>query len=172
MRRWISEDWTTADSARTMAQMVRPPLSRDEFAEKNRSLIAGDRSLAEGEVAAWERGRDWLCRTVVGDDPPPGRRRWPRRRISLPAHIAGVGDAFTDDIGFAGMALRSPRPSAFRPGEEASVRLNLGGRSIYALGKVVWTTAARVGLAIVAIHPADQRALEATVCDGLLEQWR
>ncbi len=82
-----------------------------------------------------------------------------------------MGRAVTDDVGFWGMRLLADRPPRLVQGDEASVRLNLVGRSIYVLGRVVWVDRGRVGLALDSAHPADERALQAAVCGGLLARW-
>lgn len=151
--------------------MLLPPLSRPEFEERNRRLIQGDRTLSDPELAQWTLGRDWLAWYLAEKDAGPARRRWPRLRMALSGHIAGVGGAITDDLGFFGMGLRPLRPAQLARGEEASVRLVLAGRSIYVLGKVVWLEGDRLGLALGAAHPSDERALQAAVCNGLLDRW-
>ncbi len=151
--------------------MVRPPMSRSDFEEKNRRLLMGQGFLPEAEVSAWERGRDWLARQATASENAPARRRSPRLQISLAAHIAGVGRAVTDDVGFGGMRLLSDKVPRLARGDEASVRISLVGRSIYLLGRVVWIGGGRVGLALDAAHPADERALQAAVCNGLLDRW-
>ncbi len=147
-----------------------PPIPRAEFAEKNRRLLQGD-PVSERELLDWLRGRDWLAERVSGSEASPARRRSPRLRLALTAHIAGVGGAVTDDLGFFGMSLRPRRASSLHRGEEASVRVSLLGRSIYLLGKVVWLGDDRLGLALGAAHPDDERALQAAVCNGHLDCW-
>jgi hypothetical protein len=150
--------------------MLAPPIPRVEFVEKNRLLLQGE-AISEGDLLAWARGRDWLAERVTGDETGPARRRSPRLRLALTAHIAGVGRAVTDDLGFSGMSLRPLRAPPFRRGEEASVRLSLLGRSIYVLGRVVWLGDDRLGIALGAAHPDDERALQAAVCNGHLDRW-
>ncbi len=152
--------------------MLDPPITRREFEEKNRRVLAGARDLPESELFAWQRGRDWLVeRTQPAPEADPHRRRSPRLPLQLSAHIAGIGSATTADIGFHGLGLLPARGGPLQQGEEASVRVTLVGRSIYAIGRVVWTDATRVGLALEAIHPSDARALQAAVCNGLLNHW-
>jgi hypothetical protein len=151
--------------------MVAPPIPRGEFAEKNRLLLQGD-AMPEGDLLAWTRGRDWLAERVTEQESGPARRRSPRLRLVLNAHIAGVGGAVTDDLGFRGMSLRPLRAPSLHRGEEASVRVSLLGRSIYLLGKVVWLGEDRLGIALDAAHPADERALQAAVCNGHLDRWQ
>jgi hypothetical protein len=146
-------------------------MSRSEFEEKNRRLLMGHGFLPEIDVFAWERGRDWLAHRTAEHRPGMEKRRSPRLRLSLTAHIAGVGRAVTDDIGFGGMRLQLDKQAPLTEGSEASVRLDLAGRSIYVLGQVVWTDDSRVGMALRAAHPADERALQAAVCSGLLDRW-
>lgn len=150
--------------------MTAPPIPRGDFAEKNRRLLQGD-AISEPDLAAWMRGRDWLAERVVEEDAGPARRHSPRLRLALTAHIAGVGGAVTDDLGFAGLSLRSLRPPPLHRGEEASVRLSLLGRSIYLLGRVAWLGDDRLGIALGAAHPDDERALQAAVCNGHLDRW-
>jgi len=150
--------------------MAAPPIPRWEFAEKNRRLLQGD-PVPEGDLLAWKRGRDWLAGRVSERDSGPARRRSPRLRLALTAHIAGVGGAVTDDLGFFGMSLRPLRAPLLHRGDEASVRLSLLGRSIYLLGKVVWLEDDRIGIALGAAHPDDERALQAAVCNGHLDRW-
>jgi hypothetical protein len=83
-----------------------------------------------------------------------------------------VGGAVTDDLGFQGMSLRPLRAPSLHRGEEASVRVSLLGRSIYLLGKVVWLGQDRLGITLDAAHPADERALQAAVCNGHLDRWQ
>jgi hypothetical protein len=151
--------------------MVGPPMSRSEFEEKNRRLLMGDGFLPEVDISAWQRGRDWLAQRATESEKAAPRRRSPRLQISLTAHIAGVGRAVTDDVGFWGMRLLADKMPRLVQGDEASVRLNLAGRSIYVLGRVVWVDRGRVGLSLDAAHPADERALQAAVCNGLLDRW-
>ena len=160
-----------AESRENPLCMRRPPLSRQEFEACNRRLIAGERNLTEAEISGWEQGRDWIAWRLGADEVAPARRRSPRLRLALSGHIAGVGGAFTDDLGFHGLGLRAIKPPRLERGEEASVRLTLAGRSIYILGKVVWLALDRVGLALGAVHPDDERALQATVCNGFLDRW-
>ncbi len=148
-----------------------PPITRREFEEKNRRMIVGARDLPDADLFAWQRGRDWLAERVAGDPGSLGRRRSPRLRLTLPVHIAGVGGGTTDDLGFYGLALRPRDGPALRPGDDASVRVVLLGRSIYAIARVAWMDSERVGLVLSAIHPGDARALQAAVCDGLLDLW-
>jgi len=101
-----------------------------------------------------------------------GKRRSPRLRLALAAHIGGVGAAVTDDIGFWGMRLVLDTPPPLASGDEVVVRVNLIGRFVYVLVRVVWTDCNRLGVALSAAHPADERALQAAVCNGLLERWR
>jgi hypothetical protein len=147
-----------------------PPIARTEFAEKNRRILQGD-PVSEREILDWQRGRDWLAERVSGSEGGPARRRSPRLRLVLTAHIAGVGGAITDDLGFFGMSLRPLRAPSLHRGEEASVRVSLLGRSIYLLGRVAWLGDDRLGLALGAAHPADERALQAAVCNGHLDRW-
>ncbi len=151
--------------------MAGPPLSRSEFEEKNRRLLVGETSLLDADVSAWQRGRDWLAHRAEERGEGPVRRRSPRLRLALTAHIAGVGRGVTDDVGFGGMRLLLDKLPKLRAGDEASVRLNLVGRSVYVLGRVIWTEGDRVGLALDAAHPSDERALQAAVCNGLLDRW-
>jgi len=151
--------------------MLRQPLSRREFEERTRRLIAGDATLTDGEVAGWELGRDWLAWRLTEREVGTARRRSPRLKLSLSGHIAGTGGAFTDDLGFFGLSLRPLRPPRLGEGDEASVRLTLAGRSIYLLGKVVWLGRDRLGLALSSAHPSDERALQAAVCSGFLQHF-
>jgi hypothetical protein len=151
--------------------MVGPPVPRGEFAEQNRRLLQGD-EITDDEILAWTRGRDWLAGHVAVDEAGLARRRSPRLRLALDAHIAGVGGAVTDDLGFHGMSLRPRRRPSLHQGEEASVRVSLLGRSIYVLGTVIWLGGDRVGLALEAAHPDDERALQAAVCNGHLDRWQ
>jgi hypothetical protein len=151
--------------------MLRLPLSRPAFEERTRRLIAGDPTLTEAEVAGWELGRDWLAWRLTEGEVGAARRRSPRLKLSLSGHIAGTGGAFTDDLGFFGLSLRPLRPPRLSEGDEASVRLTLAGRSIYLLGKVVWLGRDRLGVALGAAHPSDERALQAAVCHGFLEHF-
>jgi hypothetical protein len=153
------------------SQMLLPPVTRTEFEERNRRFLAGDPSLTDADVHAWERGRDWLAERLVEERPGLPKRRSPRLRLSLLAHIGGVGAAVTEDLGFFGLGLKSKRQPDLSPGEEASVRISLLGRSIYLLGRVAWAADERVGIAIGAAHPSDERAIQAAVCNGLLERW-
>ena len=150
-----------------------PPISREEFDEKNRRLIAGDRWLAEADIRAWERARDWLVERLSEDESFLVRRRSPRVRMELPAHIAGVGRAVTGDVGFAGVRLAAGESpiSSLKEGDEASVRLSLFGRSIYLLGRVRWLAPDQLGVALDSIHPADQRAIQAAVLSGLMDRY-
>ncbi len=151
--------------------MLRQPLSRRAFEERTRRLIAGDPTLAESEVAGWELGRDWLAWRLTQDEVGGLRRRSPRLKLSLSGHIAGTGGAFTEDLGFYGLSLRPLRPTRLGEGDEASVRITLGGRSIYLIGKVVWLANDRMGVALDAAHPNDERALQAAVCAGYLDRF-
>ena len=146
-------------------------MSRVEFEEKNRRLLMGHGMLPEVDIFAWERGRDWLAQQSIERKPGLEKRRSPRLRLALTAHIAGVGRAVTDDIGFGGMRLQLDKQVPLMRGTEASVRVDLAGRSIYILGQVVWTDKSRVGMALRAAHPADERALQAAVCNGFLDRW-
>jgi len=151
-----------------------PPLSREEFDEKNRRLIAGDRWLGEADIRAWERARDWLVERLSEDETFMVRRRSPRLRMELPAHIAGVGRAVTGDVGFSGVRLAaSPAApiTALREGDETSVRLSLFGRSIYVLGRVRWLGPDQLGVALDSVHPADQRAIQAAVLAGFMDRF-
>jgi hypothetical protein len=150
-----------------------PPLSREEFDEKNRRLIAGDRWLGEADIRAWERARDWLVERLASDETFLVRRRSPRLRMELPAHIAGVGRAVTGDVGFSGVRLSAGDApiAALKEGDEASVRLSLFGRSIYVLGRVRWLAPDQLGVALDSIHPADQRAIQAAVLAGFMDHY-
>jgi hypothetical protein len=150
--------------------MQRAPLSRAEFEEKNRRILAGD-PLPDREVRTWELGRDWLAELLAEELPGQVRRRSPRARVSVLAYLAGVGGAITEDLGFFGLGLRSKQEAGLRRGTEASVRLTLFGRSVYVLGRVAWAQEDRLGLAIGAAHPDDQRAIQAAVCNRLLDRW-
>ena len=155
-----------------MRPILPPPLSREEFDDKNRRLLAGDRWLGEADIKSWEAARDWLVEQLTRDDGFLLRRRTPRLRLELPAHIAGVGRAVTDDIGFSGVRLASSVPlAALREGDEASVRLSLFGRSIYVLGRVRWLGTQQLGVALDSVHPADERALQAAVLAGYLDRF-
>ncbi|HTP50603.1 MAG TPA: PilZ domain-containing protein [Anaeromyxobacteraceae bacterium] len=155
-----------------MRPLLPPPMTREEFDEKNRRLLAGDRWLAEEDIKSWEAGRDWLLGQLTQDDGFLLRRRFPRLRLELPAHIAGVGRAVTDDIGFSGVRLAPSVPlTALREGDEASVRLSLFGRSIYVLGRVRWLGPMHLGVALDSVHPADERALQAAVLAGYLDRF-
>ena len=151
--------------------MLRQPLSRRDFEEHTRRLIAGDTTLAESEVASWELGRDWLAWRLTQGETGSARRRSPRLKLSLSGHIAGTGGAFTEDLGFHGLSLRPLRPPRLGEGDEASVRITLAGRSLYLLGKVVWLGQGRIGVALGSAHPRDERALQAVVCSGYLEHF-
>ncbi len=151
--------------------MIRPPISRFEFEEKNRRLLVGDASLAEADLLAWQDGRDWLAQQAIEKREGRIQRRSPRAPLQLTAHIGGVGRAVTEDVGFWGMRLVSNNPLQLGRGEEVSVRLHLVGRSVYVLGKVVWTDRNKLGLSLGAAHPADERALQAAVCADLLHRW-
>lgn len=146
-----------------------PPLPLPEFEEKNRRVQLGD-AVPDLDLDAWRLGRDWLAARSMRKAPGL-KRKTPRVNLAAPAHLAGVGPAVTENLGFRGIALRAGRRGGLVPGEEASVRLQLGGRSIYALGKVVWAGDGRIGIAIESIHPEDERALQAAVCGRLLEHW-
>ncbi len=147
-------------------------MSRDEFDEKNRRLLAGDRWLGEADIKTWEQARDWLVEQLSLDDGFLLRRRFPRLRLELPAHIAGVGRAVTDDIGFLGVRLAPSVPlTALKEGDEASVRLSLFGRSIYVLGRVRWLGPQHLGVALDSVHPSDERALQAAVLSGYLDRF-
>jgi hypothetical protein len=151
-----------------------PPITREEFDEKNRRLLAGDRWLGEADIRAWERARDWLVDRLSEDEAFMVRRRSPRVRMELPAHIAGVGRAVTGDVGFAGVRL-APSPetpmASLREGDETSVRLSLFGRSIYVLGRVRWLGPDQLGVALDSVHPADERAIQAAVLAGFMDRF-
>ena len=152
--------------------MIPAPISREEFDDKNRRLLAGDRWLGEEDIKAWEAARDWLVDQLTQDDGGLVRRRFPRLRLELPAHIAGVGRAVTADIGFSGVRLAASVPLvSLKEGDEASVRLSLFGRSIYVLGRVRWLGPQRLGVALDSVHPADERALQAAVLAGYLDRF-
>ncbi|HEU4382313.1 MAG TPA: PilZ domain-containing protein [Anaeromyxobacteraceae bacterium] len=151
--------------------MLRQPLSRRDFEARTRRIIAGDAALAESELHGWELGRDWLAWRLTQGEVGAARRRSPRLRLSLPGHIAGTGGAFTEDLGFHGLSLRPLRPVRLGEGDEASVRISLAGRSLYLLGKVVWLSEGRVGVALGSAHPSDERALQAAVCSGFLDRF-
>ena len=151
--------------------MLRQPLSRRDFEERTRRIIAGDATLAESELAGWELGRDWLAWRLTQGEVGAARRRSPRLKLSLSGHIAGTGGALTEDLGFHGLSLRPLRPPRIAEGDEASVRITLAGRSIYLLGKVVWLAEGRVGVALGSAHPSDERALQAAVCSGFLDRF-
>lgn len=155
-----------------MRPLLPPPLSRDEFDEKNRRLLAGDRWLGEEDIKNWEAARDWLVEQLTQDNGFLLRRRSPRLRLELPAHIAGVGRAVTEDIGFLGVGLApSVSQMTLKEGDEASVRLSLFGRSIYVLGRVRWLGPRHLGVALDSIHPSDERALQAAVLAGYLDRF-
>jgi hypothetical protein len=151
--------------------MIRAPISRSQFEETNRQLLIGEGGLCEADLSAWQRGRDWLAREVGETSEGPVRRRSPRLHLAFSAHLGGVGPAVTDDIGFGGMRLVSDNLPRLRTGDDVTVRVNLAGRSIYVLDRVVWTDRDRVGMALLAAPPADERALQAAVCAGLLHCW-
>lgn len=151
--------------------MRHPPLTRQNFEDTSHRILSEEASVSPSELSVWMRGRDWLAKRLIGDDPRPGRRRYPRAKVSIPAHIAGIGNAVTEDISFRGMALRAAKLPKIRSGEEQSIRLSILGRSIYAIGTVVWFDASRLGLSISAIHPSDELALQAAVCAQHLDRW-
>lgn len=151
--------------------MLRQPLDRRAFEERTRRLIAGDATLDEGEVAGWERGRDWLAWRLTQGEVGAARRRSPRLKLALSGHIAGTGGAFTEDLAFHGLSLRPLRPPRLAEGDEASVRITLAGRSLYLLGKVVWLGQGLLGVALGSAHPRDERALQAAVCSGYLDRF-
>lgn len=146
-------------------------MTRKEFEEKSRRILSKDGAVSKDEFEMWVRGRDWLASRLVEADLGPGRRRYPRAKLSVPAHVAGIGNAITEDIGFRGLSLRAKNLPALRSGEEQSVRVSILGRSIYATARVVWSDDVRMGLSIIAIHPADEYALQAAVCVQHLEHW-
>lgn len=151
--------------------MLHPPLSRRDFADRTRRILAGDHTLSPAEVAGWELGRDWLAWRLTEGEVGSARRRSPRLKLALAGHIAGTGGAVTDDLGFFGLSLKPLKPPRLGEGDEASVRLTLAGRSIYLLGKVVWLRLDRLGLALGAAHPSDERALQAAVCNGFIDHF-
>jgi len=155
-----------------VVQPTVPPISREAFDDKNRRLIAGDRWLGDQDIRDWEQARDWLVGKLAEDESFLVRRRSPRLRIELPAHIAGVGRAVTGDVGFSGVRLAAATPQAtLKEGDEASVRLSLFGRSIYLLGRVRWLADKELGVALDSIHPADARAIQAAVLSGYLDRF-
>ncbi|BDG10716.1 PilZ domain-containing protein [Anaeromyxobacter paludicola] len=150
------------------------PSLREEFESHNRLLVGGERPLTPEELAVWSRGRDLLVqRALARQQPVEGsrRRRHPRARARLSAHLAGCGSAFTDDVGFGGLSLRTTRRAALRRGDDAYVKLKWAQRSIFLEGQVAWIDGARIGLAITRIHPEDEHALQAVVCAGLSSAW-
>ncbi len=150
---------------------------REQFEVKNRLLVEGVRQLTAEELALWSRGRDLLVARAMARAAAEAtaegsmRRRHPRTRARMAAHLAGHGAAFTDDLGFGGLALRTHRLSALRRGDEAYVKLKWAQRSIFLQGHVAWTDGARLGLSITRIHPADEQVLQALVCERLAEGW-
>ncbi len=148
-------------------------MTKKEFEDQSRRLLSQDADISSDDLAKWVLGRDWLAKRIIRDDQNPSRRRYPRAKLALPAHIAGIGNALTEDIGFRGMALWARRLPRLRTGEEQSVRVSILGRSIYATATVVWADAAasRLGLSITAIHPSDELALQAAVCVQHIDRW-
>ncbi len=146
------------------------PMSRSEFEEKNRLLLAGEVDLLDADLFAWKRGRDWLARQIAHTSEGQARRS-PRLQLALAAHVGGLGRAVTEDVGLEGMRLLPDNVPRLNSGCGLSVRLNLVGRTVIVLGSVVWTDRGRIGLALDATHQADELALQAVVCDGLLHRW-
>ncbi len=134
-------------------------------------MLIGEGGLSETDVAAWQRGRDWLARQDAETSEGLVRRGSPRVHLALTAHVGGVGPAVTDDVGFGGMRLVSDNLPRLKSGDEVTVRVYLVGRSIYLLGRVAWMDRDRVGIAVGASPPAAERALQAAVCNGLLHRW-
>jgi len=154
--------------------MSMPRISRRAFEEKNRLVIDGLRGLTPEDLDVWQQGRDWLAARALGAETGVAgvpRRRHPRARMTVQAHLAGHGGAFTDDLGFGGVSLRTHRQQPLKRGDEASVRLSLSRGSIYLSGRVTWTDTSRLGIVIHGIHPSDERVLQAVVCEKLLHQW-
>ncbi|BDG09774.1 PilZ domain-containing protein [Anaeromyxobacter paludicola] len=151
--------------------MLAPRVSRRSFEEKNRLVLDGLRPLDAADLRVWEQGRDWLAARALADETGAVKRRHPRARVTVQAHLAGYGGAFTDDLGFGGVALRTHRKPPLKRGDEAFVRLKLSGRSVYVSGEVSWTDATRLGISIRGIHPGDERLLQALVCEKLLHRW-
>ena len=148
-----------------------PPISRKEFEEKNRRIARAVSEVPAVDIEMWQRGRDWLATQALGDDPAGPRRNSPRVQISIQAHLAGVGPVTTENVSFNGLAIHAGRYHGLLPGDETSVRVAMNGRSVYALARVAWTEEQRVGIAFTAIHPTDERSLQAAVCDRLLAHW-
>jgi hypothetical protein len=146
-------------------------MTRRDFEESSRRILRKDAILSRSELDAWTRSRDWLASQVLGEDGAPSRRRSPRARLTVPVHVAGIGNALTEDLGFQGLSLRAKHQLDVRAGQEQSVRVSILGRSIYATARVVWSDDLRMGLAITAIHPTDEYALQAVVCVQHLECW-
>lgn len=153
------------------------PPAREDFEKHNRLLLEGARPLTGAELALWSRGRDFLVRQALAREAAqaPGagsmRRRLPRIRARVSAHIAGHGIGYTDDVGFGGLGLRTHRAAPLRRGDEASVKLKWAERSIFLQGQVAWTDGTRIGLSITRIHPEDEKLLQALVCERLVEGW-
>ena len=151
--------------------MPTPRVTRRAFEEKNRLVIDGLRGLTPEDLDVWETGRDWLARQALDGEQGTARRRHPRARLAVQAYLAGHGGAFTDDIGFGGLALRTHRKPPLQRGDEAYVRLRLSRHSVYLSGRVSWADASRLGIVIDGIHPGDARLLQAMVCEKLLHRW-
>ncbi len=154
-----------------------PPPARADFEKQNRLLLEGARALTPDELAIWCHGRDFLVRRAMArevvETPGAGsiRRRHPRIRARVSAHIAGHGIGYTDDVGFGGLGVRTHRAAPLRRGDEASVKLKWAERSIFLQALVAWTDGTRIGLSITRIHPEDEQLLQALVCERLAERW-
>ncbi|HZZ84316.1 MAG TPA: PilZ domain-containing protein [Anaeromyxobacteraceae bacterium] len=151
--------------------MLMPRVTRRAFEEKNRLVIDGLRGLTPEDLEVWQQGRDWLASRALDVKDGAARRRHPRARVAVQAHLAGYGGAFTDDLGFGGVALRTHRKPPLKRGDQAYVRLRLSRHSIYLSGRVSWSDSARLGIVIDGIHPGDERLLQAVVCEKLLHRW-
>jgi hypothetical protein len=147
------------------------PMRLAEFEYRNRQVIRDAAGLAPSDLEEWNRARDWLASRVLGSEPELSQRKAPRARLVLPAHVAGLGPTMTENVGFRGLLVRTMKQHRLKSGDEVSVRVTLLGRSIYALAEVAWVDRMRIGLRITSIHPSDERALEATVCEQLTDHW-
>jgi len=146
-------------------------MTKQDFEERSHRIIRKDAVLSESELDAWTRSRDWLASQVLRVNGEPSRRQSPRARLSVPVHVAGIGNAVTEDLGFRGLSLMAKHQLDVRAGQEQSLRVSILGRSIYATARVIWSDDLRMGLAIIAIHPSDEYALQAAVCVQHLECW-
>jgi hypothetical protein len=123
-------------------------------------------------MAAWDSKQDdssTLFEDVgpVGDEASPGPRE-PRAQVAIEVSFQTAADAvrgYSENVGVGQIAVLTNSP--LRKGSEVTVRLRVPGwLPLLTVGKVTWSRADAMGLALTGLTPADHERLRKLVLDN------